>query len=393
MAVQQPTTTQLYDSILADLKSHLGITNDFFGKVFLIPLAMVQAGKLKLYYLAIANIQRNIFVDLAEPISVGGTLERFGLVKLGRLPFTAQSGSYDVTVTGSIGAVIVANTSFKSDDSSLNPSMLYVVDTDHTMITTSDTISVRASVGGLDSRLVITDTMSLTAPIANIDTVATVTAETTAPLSAEDIEDYRAKAIEAYQLEPQGGAGSDYRIWSADAQGVLRVYPYARMGFNNEIIEYVEATIVDSSDGKGTPTQAILDDVAAVIQFDPDTTKPLNERGRRPLGVFQVLVEPVIVLEIDVVLTNYIGLTNEKEASTFNAIEAFLLNVRPFVASADVLANKNDIISVNNLISTIMETEPTSVFDSVDLLVDSVSVPTVTLVDGNIPNLNSVTYV
>jgi uncharacterized phage protein gp47/JayE len=393
MAVQQPTLNDLYVSILSDLKSELGITSDFFGKVFLMPLAMVQAGKLKLYYLAIANLQRNIFVDLAEPISFGGTLERFGLVKLNRLPFTAQSGSYDVTVTGTIGVLIPANTTFKSNDDSLSPSKLYVLDADYTMITESDVITVRATEGGLDSRLVVADKMSLTAPIANLDTIATVVAETIIPLSAEDIEDYRAKVIEAYQLEPQGGAGSDYRIWSSDAQGVLRVYPYARFGFPNEVVVFVEATIADSSDGKGTPTQAILDDVADVIEFDPDTTKPLNERGRRPLGVFDVVVSSITLLEIDLEFTGFLNLTAEKQTSILNAVIDFLSKTRPFVASSDVLANKNDIISVNNLTFIVLEAEPTAVFTSLDLKVDSVSVPSLTLLDGNIPTLNTITYV
>jgi uncharacterized phage protein gp47/JayE len=393
MAVSIPTINDLYTSILSDLKSEIGITNDFFGKVFLIPLAMVQAAKLKLYYLAIANIQRNIFVDLAEPISIGGTLERFGLVKLGRLPFTAKSGSYAVTVTGTIGALIKANTTFKSNDSSLNPAKLFVVDSDHTMVTASDTITVRALEAGLDSQLEINDQMSLTAPIANIDKIATVSSETITPLAAEDVEDYRTKTIEAYQLEPQGGAGSDYRIWSSDAQGVLRVYPYARQGFNNEVIVFVEATVADSTDGKGTPSQAILDDVEAVIEFDPDTTKPLNERGRRPLGVFDVSVVEITVFEVDVIITNYQGLTPEIQTSIDNAIKGFVDSVRPFVSSADVLANQNDIISENKLISVIYAAEPSSVFDSLSLEIDSVPTPSFTLIDGNIGHLNSVAYV
>jgi len=393
MAVQIPTINDLYTSILADLKSEIGITNDFFGKVFLIPLAMVQAAKLKLYYLAIANIQRNIFVDLAEPISVGGTLERFGLVKLGRLPFTAKSGSYDVTVTGTIGAVIKANTTFKSNDSSLNPAKQFVVDSDHTMVTTSDTITVRALEAGLDSQLAINDQMTLTAPIPNIDKVATVSSETITPLAAEDVEDYRSKAIEAYQLEPQGGAGSDYRIWAADAQGVQKVYPYTRKGYNNELIIYVEATIADSTDGKGTPSQAILDDVEEVVERDPDTTKDLDERGRRPLGVFNIVFDPITILEVDVTITGYQSLTPEIQTSIQNAITDFINSARPFVASADVLSNRNDIISENKLISVVHEAVPGSVFDSLGLEIDSVPTASLQLIDGNIGHLNSVVYV
>ncbi len=393
MAVTIPTLNALYTSTLADLEAELGITIPLFGKNFLRALAAVQAGKLKLYYLAIANLQRNMFVDLAEPEAVGGTLERFGRVKLGRSPFTPQSGSYAVDVTGTIGAVITASTTFKSDDDSASPSKIYQLDNDYTLVAGPNTITVRALEGGLDSQLEVGNTMTATAPIANVDQIATVSAEVITPLAAETVEDYRDKAIEAYQLEPQGGAGTDYRLWAADAQGVRKVYPLAKKGFNNEIEIFVEATIIDSADGKGTPPQSMLDEVEDVVEFDPDTTKPLNERGRRPLGVFNIDFLPIAVREVDVVISGYVDFSPAKEALILSAITDFVSNVRPFVDSSDVLANKNDILSVNNLTFAIIEAVPGSVFASVDLQIDAVSVPSFLFLNGDIPNLNSISYV
>jgi len=51
---------------------------------------------------------------------------------------------------------------------------------------------------------------------------------------------------------------------------------------------FIEATVVDSTDGKGTPSAALIQDVEDVIEFDPDTTKALEDRGRRPLTVNQI---------------------------------------------------------------------------------------------------------
>ena len=393
MAVTIPTLNQLYTDILGQLKSELGITIPLFGRNFLRALAAVQAAKLKLIYLMIGDVQKNIFVDTADPESIGGTLERFGRVKLGRSPFSAQSGTYTVGVTGTAGAVIKASTTFKSDDDSSSPSMLYQLDNDYTLTGISDTIDVRALEGGLDSKLVINDTLTSTAPIANVESSVIVTVELISPLSAESIEDYRAKAIEAYQLEPQGGAATDYRLWSADAQGVAKVYPYVKQGFAGEIELFVEATVADSSDGKGTPTLTILNDVESVVEFDPDTTKPLNERGRRPVGVFNIDFNPVTIKEIDVEITGYQNLTPTIQTSIDNAIEAFINEVRPFVDAADVLANKNDILSINNLTFIILQAEPTSIFTSIDLKVDNVSVPTFTFDNGDIPSFNPLTYV
>ena len=82
-----PTLKELYDQVLSDLETQYSISIPLFGKNFLRALAMVQAAKLKIFYLAVANLQKNIFVDTADPEASGGTLERFGRVKLGRNPF------------------------------------------------------------------------------------------------------------------------------------------------------------------------------------------------------------------------------------------------------------------------------------------------------------------
>jgi hypothetical protein len=392
MAVEIPKIQDLYNDILSDLQTELNITIPLFGKNFLRAMAAVQAAKLKLYYLAIANIQKNVFVDLAEPQSIGGTLERFGVVKIGRLPFTAQPGSYEVSVTGTVGALIKANTTFKSNDDALNPGKIYVLDLDYTIVAGVNTIILRALEGGLDSRLIIGNELTATAPIANVDQGAVVVAETIEPLSAEDIEDYRAKVIEAYQLEPQGGAATDYRLWSADAQGVKRVYPYAKVGFPNEIAIYVEATIPDSIDSMGTPSPVLLDNVESVVEFDPDTTKPLNERGRRPLAVFNIDFNPVDVKLVDITITGFQGLTPTKQTNILNTIEARLEEIRPFVAAADIVSNRDNVLDLNIIISEILSAEPGSIFGSVDMVVGGVITGSFLFENGDIPFLNSITY-
>jgi len=210
MAVNIPTFKQLYDDIIADLEAELNITIPIFGKSFLRAFAVVQASKQKLYYLSIANLQKNIFVDTAEPEALGGTLERYGRIKLGRSPYKSTPGSYQVSVTGDIGAVIPVNTTFKSSDTSTNPGKLYVLDAEYTFVAGVNLIIVRALEGGLDSQLSIGDIVTSTSPIANAESKGAITNETIEPLAAETVEEYRAKAIQAYQLEPQGGAAADY---------------------------------------------------------------------------------------------------------------------------------------------------------------------------------------
>jgi hypothetical protein len=388
-----PTLAELRTQIKSDLESNLQITIPVFGKAILWAITLVQAAKLKLIYLAIGLTQKNIFIDTADPASMGGTLERFGIVKLGRPPFPAVAGQYQVQVTGQLGALINTPLTFKSNDTALNPGRIYQLDAPYTMPGTTGTITLRALEAGIQSKLQIGDQLTATSPIALVSSIATVLSEVVQPLDSENIEDYRQKGILAYQLEPQGGAGSDYIIWSGDAQGVLRSYPYARSGFTSEVNLFIEATIADSTDGKGTPGAAILTDVEAVVNFDPDTTKPLTERGRRPLGMI-VNYLPITVQFVDIVITGYEGLTPAIETLIFNALTEDLKNVRPFVASADVLANKNDIISVPRLSFFVQVAVPQSVYNSLSFSIDGSSIAgAYVFQNGDIPYLNSITFV
>lgn len=383
-----PTISQLYADIIADLEAEMTITIPVFGKFFLRAFAGVQAAKLWLIYLVVGFVQKNIFIDTADPVSMGGTLERFGFVKLGRLPFPATAGQYDVTVTGTTGATIPAKATFKSDDTSASPGKLFVLDVAYELTAPTDTITIRALEAGVDSQLEIGNTLSATAPIANVNKTATVTSEAVEPLSAEDIEEYRQKAIQAYRLEPQGGAATDYRLWSADVQGVQQVYPYAAPGDDGVINLYVEAAA-----GDGTASSQMLEDVEAAVELDPDTTKPINERGRRPLGVFDINYLSVTIVNVDITIEDFQDLTAAKQIAILNALTAAISEIRPFIAGADILSEKNDILNTNKIVFEIQTAVPGSVFGAVTMTIDSVSQTTYTFLNGEIPFLNSVSYV
>jgi len=384
-----PTLNELYSAIVADIESKYSTTLPAFGKNFLRALASVQAGKLYLYYLLSAKIQKNIFADTADSELFGGTLERFGRVKLGRNPFPATAGQYTIEVVGTVGAFIPANTTFKANDDSTSPGSLYVLDTDFTLTgTPPELIQLRSLDAGLDFRLEIGNELTLTAPIALVDDIGTVTAEIVAPQSAEETEDYRRKVLDAYRLEPQGGSGSDYRIWASDVQSVEQSYPYASTLSNNEVDLFIEATIADSTDGFGTPSATTLTEVQTAIE-SPTVERP----SRKPLGVHAVNYLPVIIKQIDIEITGFVGITPALEAIILTSIETDLETVRPFVGSIDIVANKNDIFDTNKIISLILETAPGSVFGAIVLKVDSVPVSMFQFLNGDIPHLNSISYV
>jgi hypothetical protein len=155
----------------------------------------------------------------------------------------------------------------------------------------------------------------------------------------------------------------------------------------------VEATVADSTDGKGTPSASLLDDVEEVVEFDPDTTKPLNERGRRPLGVLQVNYLPISVKEVDITIAGFSGITADIQTLLYNAIKAEIDTIRPFVAGADVLDDRNDLLDTNKIIATILNARPGSVFGAITLSVGGTTTSAYTFTNGDIPSLDTITYV
>ena len=384
-----PTLQELYNSVLNDLKQELGITSSIFGKAFLVPLAAVQAAKLKLYYLAIAGVQKNIFVDTADSENRGGTLERFGRVKLGRSPFPATAGVYVLDVTGTASALISASTTFKSNDGNTSAGKLYILDTAYTLTGSGDQITVRALEAGTASDLAVGDVLTATAPILNVEREFVVDSISTNPVDSEDLETYRAKTIEAFQLEPQGGAASDYIIWSADANGVKKVYPYTSGATANTVDLYVEATA-----GNGVANSTLIAEVADVIEQDPDTTKPLYERGRRPLGILQVNTQSVSIGDVEVTVTGLNTNTVAIQTAIESALTAMLATVRPFIAGADVLADRNDTLTPSKVAVAVQGAiGNANYFSGIAFTVNATPVTgSYKFTAGEIPELTNVTY-
>lgn len=387
-----PTISELYNDILNELESEFTVNLPLIGPNFLRIMAAVQASKLKLYYLAIANLQKNIFVDTADPESRGGTLERFGRIKLNRDPFPARAGEYVVEVSGDIGAVITGSTTFKSNDDSANPGKLFVLDNDFTLTNILDYITVRALEAGTDSSLSFLDKLTATAPIALVNSEVSVQSATIEPAAAETVEEYRAIIIQNYRLEAQGGAVGDYRLWAADAQGVAAIYPYTAAGDVSTVNVYLEAKTADSIDGKGTPSAGLISDVTDVINLNPDTTLDINERGRLPMST-NLNVIAITPLDVDIDIVGFVGITAAIQAAILDEISSKVSLIRPFISGADVLEEKNDIIDTNKIISMILAVRPGSVFTSIILTVNAVPVSTYTFENGDIPYLNSINYV
>jgi len=386
-----PSIIELNEDIANDLRSKLGLTDDDLKKV-VSALPLVLSGQFKLSYLFLGDIQDNCFPDKASTELNGGTLERQGRIYLNRNPFPDSIGVFKLSVTGVAGSILRSDLTFKSNDDALNAGQVYVLDTEYTLTGTADEIEVRSIGAGVDYNLNVGNNLTITEPVIGVDKTVTVSEVVTQPTAGETEELYRQAILNAIQLEPQGGAKSDYRIWSGDAQGVRLIYPYVRDGEAGTVDIYVEATLVDSEDGKGTPGTAILNAVADVIDFDPDVTKPDYERARRPMQA-NVEVSAITLIPVDVTIT---GL-NDDSASVQTAIESslndFIYDVRPFIDGADLLRNKNDILYSGNVQGVVTSALLNgNFFNVLELKVDGNIVTSYEFGLGNIPYLRNLIF-
>ena len=383
-----PTIQELYTQCLSDLQTEFGVTISPFGKAFLRAFAATTAAVLKIYYLCLGNVQKNMLPITADPESVGGTLELWAELK-GLTQRQATQGYYTVRVTGSIGATIPALTQFKSDDTALNAGYLYILDTAYTLVGTTDYITLRALTVGHSSLLAVGNTLTSTAPIIGVLSQGTVTVVVAPPIEAETLPEFRARILQSYRLLPQGGAPADYILWSQDALGVRTVYPYAANGRPNEIDVFVEAFPADSADGYGTPTSTELTAVANDIETNPATGK-----GRRPLGVFLVNVSTIILKDITITIDSGGTLTTAQQLQITNAINENMYTIRPFIAGADNVLTRNDTLNAFGIGTIIVNTVGSVVISSIVITVGATIVVSYQFTNGEIPKLpvGAITY-
>lgn len=388
---QIPTIQELKDNVSNDLKSRLNIS-DTDLKTVLDTVSGVLSGQFKLAYFFLSDIQKNIFPDTADSESNGGTLERLGRIHLKRNPFPATIGKFTISVNGVAGSVLRSGLTFKSNDTSKNPGQLFVLNSEYTLVGLNDEVQIQSTLSGIGFDLNVNDTLTITEPVIGVENTVTVLSVIEQPKAQEDLEEYRQKIIDSIQLEPQGGAKTDYMLWALDAQGVRRVYPYVRSGEAGTIDVYVEASIIDSLDGKGTPTQEIKDDVLSVLIQDPDVTKPTLERGRKPMQA-NLSINDISLIPVDVTISGLNISTNTIQTSIQTSIENHLYTVRPFIEGADLSRNRNDVLYSGRLQSVITDgLDSNNYFNSFSMSVNGVNVSNYQFSLGNIPYLRNLIF-
>lgn len=386
-----PSIQQLYIKLVTDIKTSLGILSALI-KFVINAMSSVLAAQLKLLYLYLNDIQNNQFPDTADTAINGGTLERQGQIYLNRQPFPAIEGIYLAEVTGISGSVIDAGTTFLSDGGSNAPGNLFIIDNAYTLPASTGSIIIRSLNNGLAYLLNVGNTLTPTAPILGVNSSITITAVTQSPVDAEPTEVYRQAILNAIRLQPNGGSKTDYMLWSSDANGVRRVFPYVKNGQAGTVQVYVEAITADSTDGHGTPSGGLISNVDAVIRFNPDTTVPTIGRARLPIQV-DLEVLPINPIPVDVIITGLQTTSPSITAAISTNLQTYLYAIRPYIAGADLPRDQNNVLTAVRLQSVVNDTIGNSnTFLAFTMSVNGVPVNIFTFSLANIPYLRNVTY-
>lgn len=374
-----PTLQEIKDNLMDDLEAEFGIAINPLTKAFLVGLSGVLAAFIWLLYLGMGDLQKNIWFDTADSVANGGTLERFGRNILGRDPYPATAAEYTCTVTGSTGGTIPANAVFKADDTSDSPGALYQIKGGaYTLSGSSGSITIVALAGGLATSLNTGNTLTCTTPLTNVNGQITITAETVAPIDAETIEEYRSNIADKVKLEPGSWSAADYRIVGLNVTGVKEVYAYGSQ---------TDVGVVDVYLQGATPVASPGPSVSAGVISDYQTAL----EAVLPLDVWDVNYASCPINDIVVTITmgTFPTFSVAQKTAILTALQDFVNNVHPFIASTDDIATRNDVIATYNLSSTISAAVPGYGFSSVSFTVAGTPQTYWKADNGQIPYLNT----
>jgi hypothetical protein len=364
MALENRTIAEINQLIIDQIETQTGQIIPILPKAFIRILAKVLAGVFIILYKVAGWIFLQIFVSTAsyDEVEILGK-KITPLIEWGRLvsvgdpdPATQAELSIDLTVL-TLDSVLPSGTQFTSDLNGLT----YITQQSYTLSIDPFTIDVICTKSGTIGNLEVNDILTIANSVGYIEDDAPISAILTTAVDKEAEDDYRQRIIERFQLQPQGGALTDYRIWAQDASGVKQSYWYT--GDPSNVIGYIEGDPEIYPDR--IPDSSLLLAVGNVIDFDPDT----GLATRRPVTAVidpvgdktYTNIKAVILKEFDVEITGLvIDNIDDIEDQIYDALVTYFLNREPFIEGLTLLPKRNvvsqanvigivdDIVSANN---------------------------------------------
>ena len=394
MALEQKTVDEIYNLIMEQMKAEIGENIPILPKSFISIFSKVLAGVFMILYKSCSWIFLQIFVSTAsfDEITVLGNkitplIEWGRLIGIGDPAPAAQAKITAIVNVKSIGSTMFSGTQFIS---SLN-GLTYITTKSYTFNSEEETIELTCSESGSKGNMHKGDTLNISSPLSSIEGTITVNDLISVGTDRENETSYREKIKNRFQLQPQGGALSDYRQWSKEVEGVANAYIYTGEPGNVMIYILADSSVYEDR----IPDDALLKKVGEYIDKDPST----GLASRRPIGAIidpdgdksYKNIKPIVIKEFDVEITE-MEVENIEEISLKikESLTSYYLEREPYLDGLSLPPSKNVINETNitALIDDILSASNGSFTTAINLLNDSVT-PRYTLKEGEVAKLKS----
>lgn len=392
MAYENKTVDYVYDLLIQSFQEKFNNRLRLLPKSFIVVLAKVCAAIFVVPYKLAGWFYLQLFPDTAsfDRVNVLGHDLR-PLVKLGNLfgvgePTSGQEWEGVIAAVVALeGQVIMQGAQLKSDKTGL----VYV--TSETVTTAGESVNlpVYCSQAGAAGNLEIGDELKFVSPLNGVEQAAAVSSVTQAGVDDETEAHYRARVVNRYSNQPQGGALSDYRIWAFDAEGVLQTYPYNGENSPGDVIIYVAGT----TDVYPTrvPGRELCVAVGEACTYDPET----GEANRKPLTAIldpnndgtYLNIRPVSIVTIDLAVTGITGVDPGDFGAAFKSVaETYLLGREPYIRGLSDDNNRTNSVQTNSLIALAnsVATGLKAAFGTVEMSIAGDAVESYTLGSGEL---------
>ena len=357
MAYENKTVDYVYNLLIQSYQEKFNNRLRLLPKSFIVILAKVCAAVFVVHYKLAGWFYLQLFPDTAsfDIVNVLGH-ELRPLVKLGNLfgvgePTSGQAweGIVKVTVVRE-GEPIMLGTQLKSDITGL----VYVVSSTVTTEGQFVSVPVYCAESGAVGNLADGDPIKFVSPLGFIDQDAEVASTTKAGVDDETEAHYRTRVVNRYSNQPQGGALSDYRIWSFDAPGVLQTYPYNGENSPGDVEIYVAGT-TDVYPSR-VPGRELCVAVGEACTYDPET----GAANRRPLTAIldpnndgsYLNIKPVSIVTVDIAVSGVSGVDPADFGREFKSVvETYLLGREPYIRGLSDDNNRTNYVQTNALIA------------------------------------------
>lgn len=357
--MEQPTTQELSDQIIASIEASINQTIPLLPKAFNRVIAKVFAAVFILLYKYGGFIFLQMFPSSASFKEINLLGFSFNpLISLGRLigagdPAVGEQAELEIQiqVDNQVG-------SLKSGEQLTNSNNGITYSTVTAVLLDSQFVNVVVrAIGdqaggngtGALGNLEVGDFIDFVQPQPNVQQRTTVSNQVVTGANAETADQYRQRVIDRWQKRPQGGAAVDYEVWGEEVSGIINVYPYSG-DVAGDVDCYSEATVASSGSVDGIPTAAQLLAIKESIEFDDN-----GLASRRPFGSF-VNSFPIERTYFDISVSGIQNVQDIVQVQTDvqTALELFMLDREPFIDGLTVGLRKDE-ISLNALTAVVQD--------------------------------------